>query len=152
VSEIKSGAAEDFHDIFVEFFRVVPLYSPSTFLVAQVTDAQCAVLDFISKNQSCTMGQLSKGLEVSLSTLTGIVERLVRDGYVLRLRDENDRRLVRVKLTPQGAAVAEDLKKVYAQILSSIYGVLSPQDRQSFIRIIKKIIAAFAQPGEIRHK
>lgn len=143
---------KDFQDIFVEFFRVVPLYSPSTFLLAEVTDAQFAVLDFIYKNQYCTMGQLSRGLKASLSTLTGIVERLVRDGYVLRHRDETDRRVVRVNLTPKGKAVAEDLKKVYAETLSRIYYTLSPQDRKSFMRVIKKIILAFTQPGVTGHE
>lgn len=150
MSEKNTDAVEDFQEIFVEFFRVVPLYSPSTFLLGQeVTDAQCAVLDFIYKNQSCTMGQLSKGLEVSLSTLTGIVERLVRDGYVVRERDEKDRRVVRVRLTPRGREVAEELKTIYADILRRIYHALSPQDRESFIRIIKKIIVTFANSTEV---
>ena len=145
MSEKNTHAVEDFQEIFVEFFRVVPLYSPSTFITAQVTDAQYAVLDFIFKNQFCTMGQLSKGLEASLSTLTGVVERLVRGGYVVRERDEKDRRVVRVRLTPRGREVAEELKKIYADTLRRIYNALSPQDRESFIRIIKKIIVTFAQ-------
>ena len=140
----KPDSVEDFQEIFAEFFRVVPLYSPSTFLMdLELSDPQCAVLDFINKNPGCTMGQLSKGLEAPLSTLTGLVERLVRNGYVLRERDEKDRRLVRIRLTPPGQKTAEEIKKTYVEILRRIYYALSPRDRHSFIRIIKKIVTTF---------
>ncbi|RKD25129.1 hypothetical protein BEP19_04745 [Ammoniphilus oxalaticus] len=46
-----------------------------------------------------TIGQLSKALDLSNSTVSGVIDRLERNKIVVRKRDENDRRVVRVSLS-----------------------------------------------------
>jgi DNA-binding MarR family transcriptional regulator len=50
------------------------------------------------------MSELSGVLKVSNGNVTGIVERLVEDGHVLREKVEGDRRANLVRLTPAGKA------------------------------------------------
>ncbi|MEZ5478511.1 MAG: MarR family transcriptional regulator [Thiolinea sp.] len=58
-----------------------------------------------------TMGELSRYLLVSNGNVTAVVDRLSKDGLVLRTQHENDRRSLRVSLTEAGqqqfAAMAE---------------------------------------------
>ena len=49
-----------------------------------------------------TMGELSAQLLVSNGNVTAIVARLVQDGLVTQAQDRDDRRVLRVKLTPKG--------------------------------------------------
>ena len=51
------------------------------------------------------MSELSRELEVSNGNVTGIVERLVADGFVLRTPIEGDRRATRVSLSKRGQQV-----------------------------------------------
>ncbi|KDR95651.1 DNA-binding transcriptional regulator, MarR family [Peptoclostridium litorale DSM 5388] len=59
------------------------------------------------KTQPYKATDLAKEIGIPASTLTGVVDRLVEKGYVERVRDENDRRIVLVK---PGRAVIEKAK------------------------------------------
>lgn len=48
------------------------------------------------------MSEVSGKLKVSNGNVTGIIDRLVQDGLVIRQNDQNDKRVMFVKLTPQG--------------------------------------------------
>jgi DNA-binding MarR family transcriptional regulator len=53
--------------------------------------------------------ELARHCWVRPATLTGIIDTLERDGYVERLRDDNDRRQVRISLTAAGRGRVRDL-------------------------------------------
>jgi len=53
------------------------------------------------------LGELSKKMYLHPSTITGVVDRLEKRGYVLRHRDQEDRRVVKVQLTPKGKKLAK---------------------------------------------
>ncbi len=78
-------------------------------LEIDLTTSQLKVLFLLYSADSASMGQLAASLGVTLSTVTGIVDRLVEHGMVLREEDPHDRRLVVCRLTPDGAAVAARL-------------------------------------------
>ena len=56
----------------------------------------------IEMGGTSTMGALSKHVLQVSATMTGIIDRLVRDGLVQRSRSEEDRRAVHVEITPAG--------------------------------------------------
>lgn len=100
--------------------------------------AACLVL---SRNPGpLTMGELSRGLEVPLSTATRIMDWFVGNGYVVRLPDPEDRRVVRVALTAAG----EDLyRTINSFVVDRVVGILdqfSPEDQDMMIRLLRKLI------------
>ncbi|EST54729.1 transcriptional regulator [Brevibacillus panacihumi W25] len=56
-----------------------------------------------------TIGQISKAVDLSYSTTSGIIDRLEREQFVARVRDENDRRVVWISKT-------EKLKNLFAEV------------------------------------
>jgi DNA-binding MarR family transcriptional regulator len=86
-----------------------------------------------------TMGELARRVAVTEKTTTGLVDRLERDGLVLRLRDGADRRVVRVKLTAQGARLARRLDAEVLEKLTWLMGRLDGDDRRDLFRIIGKL-------------
>ena len=67
-----------------------------------LTLAQVRVMGIIGENDNCRMNEIAKMVGISMPTLTGIVNRLVRAGILARRRDENDRRAVRIRFTGKG--------------------------------------------------
>ncbi|WP_240688935.1 MarR family winged helix-turn-helix transcriptional regulator [Ammoniphilus sp. YIM 78166] len=63
-----------------------------------ITIPQAIVIDTI-KDEAKTIGDISKAIDLSYSTVSGIIDRLERDGLVERYRNETDRRVVWVRLT-----------------------------------------------------
>lgn len=85
------------------------------------------------------MSDLAECAQISQTSLTGIVDRLVERGLVERIRSDEDRRVVEVALTEDGRA--EKLAS-HANMLRRIDDVLSPlssEERREFARLVSRI-------------
>jgi DNA-binding MarR family transcriptional regulator len=67
-----------------------------------LTMPQMITLFAINTAGTCRMSELADVTSQSAGTLTGIVDRLIEDGLVARVRDADDRRVVQVALTAAG--------------------------------------------------
>src|SRR3990172_6158182 len=76
-----------------------------------LTMTQLRVLFQLRAEDGASAGALAERLKVTPSTLTRIVDRLVRQGLVRRETDGDDRRLVRHCLTPSGVRTVEELAR-----------------------------------------
>ncbi len=63
------------------------------------TDQRC--LDIISRLGQVTAGELAREAGLTTGGVTAVVDRLVRDGYARRVRDEEDRRRVLIEASPE---------------------------------------------------
>lgn len=68
----------------------------------RATTGQVRLLRILIKHELCTMQELADQLEVAPPTATSMVKRLLAQGFVERLRDEQDWRVVRVLPTERG--------------------------------------------------
>ncbi len=71
-----------------------------------------------------TMTALSRQLLVSNGNVTGIIERLVGDGLVVRVAVDGDRRATMVRLTPQGTARFEAMAAAHARWIEELLGAV----------------------------
>ncbi len=88
------------------------------------------------------MGELSQALDVPLSTATRLVDWLVKSGYVARLADPGDRRVVRIALTETGQALHQAgnvLIKKQAEVLLRRF---TTAEREELIRLLDKLAQA----------
>ncbi|WP_430883555.1 MarR family winged helix-turn-helix transcriptional regulator [Fusibacter sp. JL216-2] len=65
------------------------------------TMSQCYTLIEMLENEAMTMHELSEKMNLNSSTMTRVVDKLVRDKYVERTRSPEDRRIVLVSLTQE---------------------------------------------------
>jgi DNA-binding MarR family transcriptional regulator len=104
--------------------RVFQLFERDQIKVHGFTSSQCYTLIEILKAVSLTMNELSEKMNLDTSTMTRVIDKLVRDGFVERDRYESDRRVVVVKLTDKGYEAATRLhtsvNEYYKKIISSI--------------------------------
>ncbi len=83
-------------------FKAIQNYSHEVSNKFGTTGPQLWALKTISQNGNLSLGELSKKMYLHPSTITGVVDRLEKKGYVLRDRGQEDRRVVNVQLTPEG--------------------------------------------------
>lgn len=76
-----------------------------------VSPVQYVVLSALWERDGQSGAQLTSRLRIDSATITGVIDRLVAADLVERVRDEKDRRIQRVKLTPQGQALRDPLEK-----------------------------------------
>jgi DNA-binding MarR family transcriptional regulator len=89
-----------------------------------------------------TMGELSQALDVPFSTATRLVDWLVKSGYVARLADPEDRRLVRVTLTETGQALHQAGNVLIQKQAEVLLRRFTAAEREELIRLLDKLAQA----------
>jgi MarR family transcriptional regulator, organic hydroperoxide resistance regulator len=83
-------------------FKAIQDYSQEVSQEFGITGPQLWALKTIYAEESLSLSELSKKMYLHPSTVTGVVDRLEKKGYVFRDRGQEDRRVVKVQLTPSG--------------------------------------------------
>lgn len=87
-----------------------------------ITLPQFDVLVQLSRqNEGLSFVELSRKLLVTSGNLTGIIDRLERDSFVLREPDNTDRRVVRIRLTPKGKDLINRLIPEHVKQVESVF-------------------------------
>lgn len=105
----------------------------------KLTLPQVLILDFLNQQDESKMTDMAHFMQVTTAAMTGLVERLVRDGYVTRVYDPGDRRVIKVKLTPRGNGLIKKINNQRRKMVIKIFGQISEADRQDYLRILLKI-------------
>lgn len=85
------------------------------------------------------MGTISKALGVTMGTLTVGINGLVKKGYVIRTRSEEDRRVVYASLTPKGNAAYNHHMKFHQDMIKHITGDLSEDEAAVLIKTFTRL-------------
>lgn len=96
----------------------------------------------IHQKHNLTMGELSSALSVPLSTATRIVDWLVAGGYVQRLPDPKDRRVVRVVLSNIGKELHQAIESYTGKRVQQILSCLTAEEQAALFALFHKIVAA----------
>src|SRR4051794_494863 len=86
------------------------------------------ILWVLEHHGDVTMSRLAELLDVSLSNATGLVDRMAERGLIDRVRVPNDRRVVLVRPSEQGARIRDEIEAIKQDRLRSILGRL-PSER-----------------------
>ncbi len=100
-----------------------------------------ATLTLIARNPGISQTELSHANGRDKSTLTPVIEDLVRRGLVERKRMNQDRRSYRLNVTPAGKKTLAMMTRCARQHERVLDGIIGPQDRKRFLEILKKIAA-----------
>ncbi|WP_157014808.1 MarR family winged helix-turn-helix transcriptional regulator [Mesorhizobium xinjiangense] len=83
------------------------------------------------------MSDLSRFLLVSNGNVTGIVDRLVTDGFVVRTKREGDRRTSIVRLTAQGTSAFEEMATTHEAWVSELLSGVEEEDARHLSSMLK---------------
>lgn len=93
---------------------------------------------------SLKMRQLADLMKVPYSTLTGIIDRLVKHGYVQRKTSENDRRVILVCLTDKGVEFYKWVSDMTTDLYKKLLVTLEEDEQEQLIGYFRKMTANFS--------
>lgn len=105
----------------------------------KITMPQFIILNSLERQGENRMTDLANFMSVTTAAMTGLIDRLVRDGYVERAEDPDDRRIIKVKATQKGAVLVKKINLQKRQMIIDIFGRLTQQDREEYLRIIMQV-------------
>ena len=94
------------------------------------------------------MSALSQALMVSNGNVTGIVERLVSEGLLMRLQGEQDRRVSYIRLTKKGKTIFEEMAQAHRLWVAEILGPIDEFESESIMASLEKIKRADENESE----
>ncbi len=104
-----------------------------------ITPPQFSALQWLLEYGDMTIGELSNKMFLAFSTTTDLVDRMENNQLVKRVRDENDRRVVRVHLLPEGIRIIEEVIQKRQEYLQDVLVNSNEQEIQQFSGLLAKL-------------
>ncbi len=119
------------------------LQARSKFMEAElgVSGLQRLAVRLVGRFPGIIAGDLSDMLRVHPSTLTGVLERLVRNGLVRRERDPQDKRRSQLWLTPDGEKINRVTVGTVEAAVARVLKDMTPADLRGAKRVLEKLAA-----------
>jgi DNA-binding MarR family transcriptional regulator len=102
----------------------------------EVTPIQVMLLFFLQRNGALSLTQISQGLMLENPTVTGLIDRLEKLGYVKRSDHPNDRRVYLVYVTDRGKRVADKALPIVKKLNEQIKEGYSMEEIENFKKVL----------------
>ncbi|MCP4416817.1 MAG: MarR family transcriptional regulator [Chloroflexi bacterium] len=121
--------------VALSILQIIP--SVMRFLAAELrqtdtplTPPQLGVLTLLAEN-SYNLSELAEQHSVSLPTMSSMVSKLVKAGWVQRQRSQQDRRVVMLDLTPAGDTLMQEIGQQFIGRVTEQLGTLSTENLET---------------------
>ena len=122
------GTAEKINSLLKEINAILNRRLRNYLRKLGLTIPQTLVLTVLHETGEMKISDISNALNLADSTVSGIIDRLEKMGYVERFRLIEDRRVVKVRLTDKVSNIAKDIKANMEEFFSSILSRASQDD------------------------
>jgi DNA-binding MarR family transcriptional regulator len=118
--DLAAEIIEQFRSAFVE----LRCMGSERLLKAGISMTHFHLLSMLDRHGSLAMSQIADLLDVSVSNATGLIDRIEERGYVERVRLQDDRRVVQVRVTDQGHDLLRQVELFKDDMMQRILGRL----------------------------
>lgn len=91
-------------------------------------------------DQCCTQGVLCEKLMVTKGNVSGVIDRMVKEDWVLRVEDEEDRRCNRLHLTAKGKKVYQKIVPKHEGWVDEMFSLITRQEQAELKYILRKLL------------
>lgn len=109
-----------------------------------ITPPQFDALLVVANHEGITMGELCQRMYLACSTATDLIDRMERAGLLERVRDPQDRRVVRLKVRPRGQEILNAVLEARRQYLAGVLRRLDDQELEDLTRRLRQLYGLMA--------
>lgn len=131
--------ADQMNELLPQLLREFMKRQSNELFKGKITFPQFLILDFLFKQEEAAMSDIAHYLMITTAAATGTVDRLVKCGFVRRMADPSDRRVIKIRLTPAGTEVVRKIHGERRQMICDVFGQISEQERDDYLRILTRI-------------
>ncbi len=106
-------------------------------------------------NDGMSQRDLARSMYISPASVTNMLQRMERDGWIERKRDETDQRVVRVYLTAKAKETRVQAKRVFQEMEDALNAIYTTEEQSTLKRLLTKLHDHFApgdpHPCDVRH-
>lgn len=101
-----------------------------------INPKELAILIRLDRLGARRIGELAETLELPLSTVSWVADRMVREGLLERLPAPDDRRAMEVRLTPNGDEVLARYKRLFLDVAAGLLSYFDETDKDRFLELV----------------
>ncbi len=120
--------------------RAVDIHSRKLNSEFSITTPQMICLRTLAKREYMTLSELASDVNLCISTVNGIVDRMEAKGILTRNRSEKDRRKVVLKITGSGLRIVEQAPSLLQERFSKSLQKLSPLEQTALTLSLEKVV------------
>lgn len=122
-----------------KIIRAIDLHSKKLSQVHGLTSSQAVVLSEIQSSGPIPVSVLAQNVSLSAATVTDILHRLEKKAFVVRERDETDRRRILVCLTEKGANQLSKLPSMLQQRFLDQFEELQEWEKHMILSNLQRV-------------
>lgn len=130
------------NEVLVRLFRDIMDIEEKALITSEfkdLTNNDMHVIEAIGIDNPKNMSSIAKELSVTVGTLTIAMNSLVKKGYVLRARGQEDRRVVYISLSEKGRKAYEHHAAFHKEMIAGIAKDLNPDEMQLLVNALIKL-------------
>jgi DNA-binding MarR family transcriptional regulator len=135
----RSDAVAEIIDNLRRVFQVVNEQSKKAEHETGLTGPQLWAIKTIAQEAPIMVSEIARRMYLHPATVVGILDRLEKQGLVIRIRSTEDRRVVRVELTGQGRALVKKSPEVAQGLLVAGLETLSSNKLENIARALDQM-------------
>jgi len=136
------------NEVLVRLFRDIMDIEEKAIITQEfkdLTNNDMHVIDAIGTGAPKNMTSIARELSVTVGTLTIAMNSLVKKGYVIRKRGQEDRRIVYISLSEKGREAFDHHAKFHQEMIEGIRETLDENEMQVLVRALTKIDGWFRE-------
>lgn len=140
------NAYESINDILVNLFRHIWDLEKDAIVTGEfqdITDNDMHIIEAIGLGEGKMMTEIARAQKVTVGSLTTSMNSLVKKGYVVRERSEEDRRVVYICLTEKGARAYHHHAEFHRKMIEAVVQELSPEELPVLVKCLEKLCVFF---------
>ncbi len=111
----------------------------SRLLPHNLTPVQALVLHALYDEEGICAGELGKRLGLDSATLSGVLDRMEENGWLIRNAFKEDKRVVNIFLTDKSRQIRDRFLKETSKLNQEILSIFNMEERLLFVRMLKDL-------------
>ncbi len=105
-----------------------------------ITLPQFLGLGFLRKNPGSPVKAFADTLGLKPSSASGLIDRMVKNGLILRVHSKTDRRVILLTLKAKGERMVDEILEQKRRSLSELFAPLTADERTIYLKLMQKVV------------
>jgi DNA-binding MarR family transcriptional regulator len=105
-----------------------------------ITSQQASILFMVASGKCLLAAELAREYGIDASAVTRLVDRLEKRGLLTRVRSNEDRRVVRLALTPEGQSIAVRMPAIFNGVIDNLLAGFTPEEVGFLKSMLRRVL------------
>lgn len=141
----KMDYMEDMLFKYIDEFKILFLPEQWVSVFLDCSKNEILALLLLYRQKEVNMSEVAEYIMAPLNTATGVIARLEKKELVQRMRDAEDKRVVKISLTPKGRAYFNEEKELLMKYFERFMSLLTKQEEEALFSCMVKLLKVFKE-------